>query len=652
MQPDVATVIQRSSLGAWNTDRSGDPLDHIFGWGLDMDRADVVIMRNELRRLRPRPPELEPSYLYPLKEVQRPGGYWEPPREHLPPRAQRRMAEAEANRATFLAALANGRTVKEACEAAGVSTSTYRQWRNRFPDFRLRTDRVISGLPESTKVDDSFVSRRRYYFGYETYTHHQRIISAIDDTPIGGVTIINISPESGKTTLLEDWCCDQIAKDPNVRILYCSETAEGHARKVLGTIKDRMTDPNREDTDAQYESHLVEWVTQYGPFRDDVQDKDKPWNQNYIKIHKASGRRDYTFQCVGWRSKIYGARCDYLVFDDVQSAESLNLTDKIVDRFKKTFFNRGRKGKIIFIGTRIGVGDVYERLIAELPDDMVRVVTIPALDEHGNSYCPEMWPKAALETTRRLVGEDGWTTAYMMAPQQAEATTFTADILDAARDPNRIYGKRSDNLVAVTIAGVDPALGGGNAVVVAETTSERFHVLAYQVDYGLARNEDIFAVLRSMCRYHYTKLVVETNSQQRGMARDDRLKELSRTFGFEVVEHETGANKWDYSWGVGAMAGSFIKGEVTFPDATAACREAMEAMRAELLSWRPNVPSKLLRQDIVMALWFPWLWWSQRRSTLGQSQTWKVGGTPWKPGDASGSWRGHRQRGVLAGHYR
>lgn len=641
MADHVPTVIQRPEpRNGWVTDRSGDPLLHMMGWGIN-SHGELVTLRQRLRREKPRNAELEPAFLYPLRPVAQPGGYYEPPREHLPAKAQRMMARREANQRVFLGHFANGLSIHDSCEATGISQATYRQWRARFPDFKLRVDRIKAGEPESDDVDETFVSRRRYYFGYETFTHHQQIVDAIDDTPIGGVTIINISPESGKTTLLEDWCCDMIAQDPNVRILYCSETAEGHARKVLGTLKSRMTDPHREDTDAQYDTHMPEWVVRYGPFRDDTTDRDKPWNQDYIKVHKSSGRRDYTFQCVGWRSRIYGARCDYLIFDDVQSAESLNQTEQILDRFRKTFFNRGRKGKIIFIGTRVGVGDVYERLIEELPDDMVRVVTIPAIDEHGNSYCPEMWPREALERTRSIVGEAGWTTAYMMAPQEAEAVTFTEDLLDLARDTSRTYGRRSENLIAVTLAGIDPALGGGNAVIVAETTKDRFNVLAAQVDYGLARNEDIFAVLRSMCRFHYSELVVERNSQQRGLARDDRLRDMAKTFGFKLTEHETGGNKWDFAFGVGAMATSFIKGEMRFPDATANCRRLMEPLRAELLAWRPNVPPKLLRQDLVMALWFTWLIWMQRRKRYDQPATWKIGGTPWQPGDMTGAW-GHR----------
>lgn len=631
---------------AWDTDHSGDPLTYLPGWGLWEEDGydDLVALRAFLKR-EPRAPEWSPEYLYPRVPAPS-GGYYEPfDRSTLNPRQQKLASEREERQRVFLAALAQGSTIAGACEAVGVSDKTYRQWCHRFPEFANRAQRVRAGLAESSDVDENFVSRRRYYFGYETYPHHQQIIDAIEGTPPGGITLIIVAPEAGKTTLLEDYVCDQIALNPNIRITYVSESSElqSPAVKVLGTVKERMTEPDREDLDAQYETHIPEWIARFGPFRDKALDKAKPWNSKYIKVHRASGRRDYTFQAVSWRSKIYGSRCDKMIFDDVQSDEGLNLTDKMLSRFSKTFFNRpGRNGAIIFIGTRVGVGDVYERLVENIPDRMIRIIQIPALDENGNSYCPEMWPEDALADKRAIVGEDGWLTAYMMQPQKAGAHTFTEELLDRARDKERTWGFRIAT-PSLVIAGLDPALGGGNAITVAQTTPHRFDVLAYKVDYGLARNEDIFQAIRHMCRYEFTELVVERNSQQRGLARDDRLREMARIWGFRIIEHETGKNKWDFRFGVGAMAGSFIRGEIGFPDATDSDRKQMEAMRTELLAWRPDIDTKLLRQDIVMSLWFPWLIWMQRRKGMGKPTSWDMRGTPWVPGDMTGQWTKRRR---------
>lgn len=453
------------------------------------------------------------------------------------------------------------------------------------------------------------------------------------------------------TTLLEDWCSDQIAQDPNTRILYVSEAAEGHspAAKVLGTIKERMVDPDRTDPDAQHEQHLPAWNARFGPFHDPKLDKGKPWNAKYVKVSKASGRRDYTFQATSWRSKVYGTRTNWLIFDDVASLASIGETEKLLANIRLTFFSRpGQEGRTVFIGTRVGVGDIYERLIEELPEDILTVVQIPALDENGNSYCPEMWPIEQLERKRKLVGEDVWACAYMMAPHEASATTFDEELLDRARRAELTYGFLHHTPASTVLASIDPALGGGNAVIVAETTSSSLGIVAVQVNRHLGRNEKILMILRDMCRYGYSELVVEANSQQRGLARDERLKEMGTQFGFKVTEHETGVNKWEYAWGVSAMASSFISGEIHFPDATDRCRRQLEPFRAELLAWRPDVPTKLLRQDMVMALWFMWVVWKQRQRRMkAKKQQWKTGGTPWKPGDMSGGWQKRSPGGLV-----
>ncbi|MFW6088081.1 MAG: hypothetical protein ACODAG_12800, partial [Myxococcota bacterium] len=635
--------------------QTGTWLRHMDGWGLPGD-TDIVALRAELLResLTAPHPRWLPKGISPPAGTPKPHLYWQPwKRRDGKPLIQRSImlskARAEERRTSFLNYVSAGMTIAEACEAVGVERSTYQRWRTDHEDFRLKVDRIRIDPKERTDVDADFISRRRYYFGYETYTHHKRIIDAIEDTPPGGITMLILPPEAGKTTLLTDWVCDKVAQEPNTRILYVSETVDRQspAAKVLGNIKDRMTDVNYEDPDTNHPAHIPEWHAAYGPFRDDSLDRDKPWNAKFCKVHQASGRKDYTFQVAAWRSKIYGARTDWLILDDIQSAEGIGDTDRILDRLRKTFFNRpGANGHIVIIGTRVGVGDVYERLAEEIPDEMIRIVQIPALDEHGNSYCPEMWPIRALENKRAIVGEDGWLTAYMMQPQAAGANTFTEDLLNEARDPTLTYGIRSPLPASLILAGLDPALGGGNAMVCGQTTAERFNILAAQVDYGLARNEDIFTVVRSMCRYHFTELVVERNSQQRGIARDDRLREIAKIFGFRIVEHETGQNKWDFAFGVGAMAGSFIKGEIRFPDATTECRRRMEALRTELLAWRPNVDPKLLRQDLVMALWFTWMIWMQRRKrqrNKGEDERWRIGGVPWSPGDMSGMWARSRR---------
>lgn len=523
----------------WQTLRRGDPRVELEGWGLPESVGDIIAYRAQLRR-EPMQPEHKLAYISPPSPQTKQRYYDEfQERKVNVPHEARKHAAAERRKETFLTYLAAGNLIAQCCEHTGISHSTYTQWRGRDLDFRARVDGIKHGLKAPVQWDGTFAGARRYFFGYESYTHHLKIIEAIDLTPPGGVTLILLAPEAGKTSLVEDFLCIAVAENPNERILYVTETADGHARKVLSTVKERMTDPNVVDDNAP-DAKIGEYIRRFGPFHDGALDKDRPWNQDYIKVHKASGNRDYTLQCAGWNSRIYGARCDLLVFDDVQSDASLGQTEKMLKRIRKTFLSRpGKKGKTIIIGTRVGVGDVYERLIEE--DVVDQVVQLPALDEEGHSYCPEMWPVDELKRKRRQVGEEAWWSAYMQQPQLAEDATFTDELIDQCKHVDLSACKRpdlADNLKVV--AGLDPALGGGNAIFVGAYDATRFRPIDIQIDYGLARNEDIFTKIKEMCRYHFTELVVERNSQQRGLARDDRLKELGQLFGFRIIEHETG----------------------------------------------------------------------------------------------------------------
>jgi hypothetical protein len=130
-----------------------------------------------------------------------------------------------------------------------------------------------------------------------------------------------------------------------------------------------------------------------------------------------------------------------------------------------------------------------------------------------------------------------------------------------------------------------------------------------------------------------TDVVVETMNFQRGLARDERFKELSDKYGFAMREHLTNINKYDENIGVASMVTTFIKREVDIPYAPDDhTRDIADQFRHQLLRWRPGIRGSILRQDQVMAMWFPWIVWQQRRRTHPVSgATFKAHGLPWKP---------------------
>lgn len=164
------------------------------------------------------------------------------------------------------------------------------------------------------------------------------------------------------------------------------------------------------------------------------------------------------------------------------------------------------------------------------------------------------------------------------------------------------------------ICSLDPALGGGNAMVAAEM-GESLVVLDARVDYGLARTEQQLELIATFARaYRPSLFVLEVNAQQKGLGNDERLEVMAALYGFRVVAHRTGWNKnHDAVFSVASMDHDFRDGKIRIPFGDDYSRGRMTPLLEQLRSWRPDVPAKRLTQDLVMALWFCWLQWAAIR---------------------------------------
>lgn len=439
------------------------------------------------------------------------------------------------------------------------------------------------------------------------------------------ISLVLVPPNFGKSTLLEDWVNYKLALDPNHRITIASKSQQ-QARKMLGRISRRMTDVNQ----------FAEYVSRYGPFHVDGQEKmGKPWTRDYFTVARADhDERDFSLQVLGWSGQVYGSRIDTLVLDDIQTRDNLSSVEEMLNKLSLEFLTRGdRNFRTVIIGTRIEVGDIYEKLIeyGVITDGQLYQMPAIRLDENGEevSLWPERWPVHILQTVRKNVREKAWWCGFMMAPQRGGQATFTEDMITRALNKDRAFGpvppallRELDTPHLPSFLALDPALGGGNALVAGAYTMNKIYFLDCIRETGLARTEDILMRIEEFARaYRPSDLIIENVAFQRGLARDDRLQDLADRYGFAVHEHATNRNKQDPILGVGSMAGSYLRGEIDLPDADDYTRSRFHEFINEHLQWRPDVPTKLLTQDLVMAAWFGWLWWSQKRITLGANMT-------------------------------
>lgn len=564
---------------------------------------------------------------------------------------------AEERRRQFLQLLSDGLPAAEACTALGISANTYRAWRSKDHFFAAEADSRISGARrlKTSEPDDltweDFMDFRWQFFGHKTPPHQAMIIQAMEQTGPGDVTMILVPPEHGKTTIFEDWATYKLSLDPEWRCMVGCE-AQQLAVRILARIKNRM------DPEGPFPK-LVRQFGPYAPVRMSGQVNNQTWTSTHFNVHKRQefDERDYSMSALGFGSNIIGSRTDHLHNDDLQSKKTINKTESMVETFVQDWLTRpGETGVTTINGTRAGDGDFYESLMTMWEgESFFRVVRLPAVvTDHTTGTKRPLWEydptsKAKnkgytmemLEKIERKHGPDVWSRSYMQEPRSKGLGTFTEDIIDRCLDYQRKLW--DDKLPAgegsPVYIGLDPALGGVNCISAWQITPDCIYLVDMQEDQHLQRNEDIMdrlemVILRLRARgARVTDVIVETMNFQRGLARDERFKDLGAKYGFAMREHLTNANKYNEDIGVASMPSSFIQRHVNLPyDADEHTRSVTDALRNQLLRWRPGIKGSILRQDQVMSLWFVWIvWQSRRRTHPAAGSTFKSQGLPWKP---------------------
>lgn len=367
------------------------------------------------------------------------------------------------------------------------------------------------------------------------------------------------------------------------------------------------------------------------------------WGADYFNVFKKQSfdERDYSMVALGWRSKIAGTRTDHLHVDDIQSRVSLNLTQQMYEVFRQDWLTRpGEMGRTSINGTRVGEDDFYERIMDEIDEDILQVIRFPAIitndDGEPEPLWPEMFSMEKLDRIRRKVGEEAWSRNYMQEPTSSASATFTEESIQKCLNPLRstLHDPPKDCSVYI---GLDPALGSNNCVVAATPHEGKLKILFIREDVGLSRNEQILgivedAILRCMKNGStVSDVVIEAMVFQKGLSRDERLIEMTERYGFRVREHLTGINKYDENIGVPSMALSFMREEIEIPYAgDSVTRHQADQLIRQLKAWRPLKRGTKLRQDQVMALWFIWILWRQRKQAFDvDSSQFSFKALPW-----------------------
>ena len=569
---------------------------------------------------------------------------------------QRATDDMEKAKVVMLALFRQGMSVKDAAAEVGRSPKTFYSWMRLSTKYRqqveiaqaqwIRTE-AQQAQPYRAQMDEfepilrkDFatwteyqVAFRKAYFGHDTFDHLWRVLEAWEAAPPGGISMILLPPEGGKTTLLKDVIIGDLCDNANIRCAMISE-AQDFARKSMAHLQRRLT------LEPGSPSPLFE---HFGPFAGLAgQSRTKKWNADEFTLMASDhDEQDPSVVSVGINGNIRGARWDRVYLDDVQSLRTQNNTKKMIETFRGDIITRpGRLGRIIITGSRVCRGDFYEEL--ERLDILDELVVIPAMDMSKplgqRSYFPRQldpeglplqgedgkqlgWSDEDLAQRWEKVGDDQWSRVYMMKPQSDFSAMLTAEDIVKATDQDRHVGQP---VGVSSIAGLDPSLAGHAAYTYCGYDADHLYVMDLKDFFKPTTNQNLFAGIREgTVKYRPEYWVIENNTLQKGYLTDDAFIALRDEMKFHAVGHHTGENKTDQQLGIPAMMNAIVRGEIRFPK-IGPNDTAFATLFDQLMAWREDIPTKRLVQDQVMSLWFCYLLWRKLRMALTQDAgAWK-----------------------------
>lgn len=553
--------------------------------------------------------------------------------------------------------IAEGFKVEEAMAKVGRSPETYKEWRKTDGVFRdavarLREIKAGGTIATSTVTVPDFPEFCRDWLK-QPLDYHQLLMWDVirqqmpremracfqyqQGTPWephkpgnpAGRTIINLPPGHAKTTTWSvNWATWLIHRDPDIKIvIICKD--QGLAIQILGAIKFRLTSP------VYREMHM-----RFAP-EGGWKDPDNSWNQTAIYVQgRGSGEKDPTVQTLGINGRIYGARSDVVIGDDMVTLQNVNEHEKQRHFIEQEVESRlDGHGLLLMLGTRVAPTDLY-KVMREVEDfDEQRVYTyfaMPAVLDEGDGT-PEqwepLWPARFTPKVLRKIRRDERTWALVYQQQDvAEDATFNAKAVAASVNSQRFPGPLKEGAMGhrqqgmsglYVIGGLDPATVGATSMMVMavdKQTGKRYILDGFN-KVGCSPNLMRETIERLTITYSIHEWVIERNAYQRAITQDASLLQFLRSRGCRLTEHFTNENKRDPDFGIPAMAQLFLTcGVPPSNGGDGDWRKTPETALIELpnprqnawvaeyinqmVVWEPSGMKQRQKTDLVMAAWF------------------------------------------------
>lgn len=225
---------------------------------------------------------------------------------------------------------------------------------------------------------------------------HEEIISWWDREEKKSHQLLLLPRDHMKSALVAFRVAWRITKDPSIRVLYISSTAN-LATKQLKFIKDILTSPI-------YRRYWPDMVLE-------DEGKREKWTESEISvdhpIRKSENVRDPTVFTAGLTTGITGMHCDIAVLDDVvvrENAYTEEGRDRVRTQYSLLSSIEGADAEEWVVGTRYDPNDLYNDLLSmsvEIYDESGEVVSSDDLyevferqvEDSGDGRGQFLWPR-------------------------------------------------------------------------------------------------------------------------------------------------------------------------------------------------------------------------------------------------------------------
>tara|TARA_B100000029_G_scaffold203765_1_gene201812 strand:+ start:977 stop:2863 length:1887 start_codon:yes stop_codon:yes gene_type:complete len=412
--------------------------------------------------------------------------------------------------------------------------------------------------------------------------------------------VINLPPYHSKSTnvTVKDTIYS-LVKNPNLRTLIVSKSLP-FARTFLYSMNELLCNPDL------YEGAAGNLIDDWGPFK--PEGSQAVWNQEQIYVAgRMTAEKDPTVQVLGVGAQIYGRRADVIKFDDVATLDNQRNPERVQDMLewmdKEALSRIGKKGKAIWVGTRVSPGDVYSTL-ANRPAYKVLRYSCITDDNNEEVLWGDHFPYEQAIIHRSEMRPADFQLVYQNVDIPGLGASFTQEMLDECKDSSRTIGHYQSDWRL--IAGLDPAGGNKDSgytafslVGVDLRTGKRYLVdqVAVKSMKAPQMKDQIIAWTE---KYPLFEWRVENNGLQSQLVQyNTEIIQYLAKKGVRVVPHTTHKNKWDPQFGVESIAPLMTAEMFSIPWGNAPTCKMFQPCIEEFVAFPMGMVS-----DRVMSTWF------------------------------------------------